>query len=85
MTTTREHDSQIAPSPIERNIDEVEGHFGDGRDDDRKIPALAREGYHPRSRLSNPHSPPTNGPISQPTVTTLANTTSHHGGTNPRS
>ena len=43
VTTTREHDSQIAPSLIKRNADEVETLLGDKGYDDRKICALASE------------------------------------------
>ena len=43
MTTTRKHDSQIAPLLIKRNTDEVEILLGDKGYDDQKIRALARE------------------------------------------
>ena len=43
MTTIRKHDSQIAPSLIKRNTDEVEILIGDKGYDDQKIRALARE------------------------------------------
>jgi IS5 family transposase len=42
ITTTRKHDSQIAPSLIKRNTDEVETLLGDKGYDDRKIRSLAR-------------------------------------------
>jgi len=43
VTTTRKHDSQIAPSLIKRNTDEVAILLGDKGYDDQKIRALARE------------------------------------------
>ena len=43
VTTTRKHDSQIAPSLIKRNADEVAALLGDKGYDDQKIRALARE------------------------------------------
>ena len=48
VTTTRKHDSQIAPSLIKRNTDEVAILLGDKGYDDQKIRALARdEGVRP--------------------------------------
>ncbi|GCF12649.1 hypothetical protein Harman_05840 [Haloarcula mannanilytica] len=43
VTTTRKHDSQIAPSLMKRNTDDVEIPLGDKGYDDQKIRALARE------------------------------------------
>ncbi|EFW91129.1 transposase IS4 family protein [Haladaptatus paucihalophilus DX253] len=43
VTTTRKHDSKIAPSLIKRNIGEVAILLGDKGYDDRKIRLLARE------------------------------------------
>ncbi len=43
VTTTRKHDSQIAPSLIKRNTDEVAILLGDKGYDDQNIRALARE------------------------------------------
>ena len=43
VTTTRKHDSQIAPSLINRNTSEVSILLGDKGYDDQKIRALARE------------------------------------------
>jgi len=43
VTTTRKHDSQIAPSLIKRNTDHVATPLGDKGYDDREIRALARE------------------------------------------
>ena len=43
VTTTRKYNSQIAPSLIKRNIDEVAILLGDKGYDDQKIRALARE------------------------------------------
>ncbi|SNR43206.1 IS5 family transposase [Halorubrum vacuolatum] len=43
VTTTRKHDSKIAPSLIKRNSDEVAILFDDKGYDDQKIRALARE------------------------------------------
>jgi len=43
VTTTRKHDSQIAPSLIKRNTGEVAVLLGDKGYDDQKIRALARE------------------------------------------
>jgi len=43
VTTTRKHDSQIAPSLIKRNTGKVEILLGDKGYDDQKIRALARE------------------------------------------
>ncbi|ELZ78496.1 ISH9-type transposase [Haloferax larsenii JCM 13917] len=43
VTTTRKHDSKIAPSLIMRNIEEVDILLGDKGYDDQKIRALARE------------------------------------------
>jgi IS5 family transposase len=43
VTTTRKHDSQIAPSLIKRNTDEVTILLGDKGYDDQNIRALARE------------------------------------------
>ena len=43
VTTTRKHDSQIAPSLIKRNTEKVAVLLGDKRYDDLKIRALARE------------------------------------------
>ncbi len=43
ITTTRKHDSQIAPSLIKRNADEVAALLGDKGYDDQAIRALARE------------------------------------------
>lgn len=43
VTTTRKHDSQIAPSLIKRNTGEVAILLGDKGYDDQKIRALARE------------------------------------------
>jgi len=43
VTTTRKHDSKIAPSLIKRNIGEVAILLGDKGYDDQKIRALARE------------------------------------------
>ena len=46
--TTRKHDSQIAPSLIKRNINEVAAFLGDKGYDDKKIRTLARdEGIRP--------------------------------------
>jgi IS5 family transposase len=48
VTTTRKHDSQIAPSLIKRNTGEVAILLGDKGYDDQKIRALARdEGVRP--------------------------------------
>jgi IS5 family transposase len=48
VTTTRKHDSQIAPSLINRNNGDVEILLGDKGYDDQKIRALARrEGVRP--------------------------------------
>jgi IS5 family transposase len=43
VTTTRKHDSQIAPSLIKRNTNEVTILLGDKGYDDQKVRALARE------------------------------------------
>ena len=43
VTTTRTHDTQIAPSLIKRNTDEVAVLLGDKGHDDQQIRALARE------------------------------------------
>jgi IS5 family transposase len=43
MTTTRKHDSKIAPSLIKRNTGEVAILLGDKGYDDQKIRLLARE------------------------------------------
>jgi IS5 family transposase len=43
VTTTRNHDSKIAPSLIKRNTDAVATLLGDKGYDDQKIRALARE------------------------------------------
>ena len=43
VTTTRKHDSQIAPSLIKRNTSNVEILLGDKGNDDQKIRALARK------------------------------------------
>jgi len=43
VTTTRKHDSKIAPSLIKRNTEEVAILLGDKGYDDQKIRALARE------------------------------------------
>lgn len=43
VTTTRKHDSQIAPSLIKRNSDGVEILLGDKGYDDQKVRALARD------------------------------------------
>jgi IS5 family transposase len=43
VTTTRKHDSQITPSLINRNADEVAALLGDKGYDDQKIRVLARE------------------------------------------
>ena len=43
MTTTRKHDSQIAPSLIKRNTDQVTVLLGDKGYDDQKVRALALE------------------------------------------
>jgi len=43
VTTTRKHDSQIAPSLIQRNTDEVAILLGDKGYDDQKLRTLARE------------------------------------------
>jgi IS5 family transposase len=43
VTTTRKHDSQIEPSLIKRNTDEVAILLGDKGYDDHRIRALARE------------------------------------------
>ena len=43
VTTTRKHDSQIAPSLIKRNTTEVAILLGDKGYDDQKFRALARE------------------------------------------
>jgi len=43
VTTTRKHDSQIAPSLIKRNTEKVAVLLGDKRYDDQKVRALARE------------------------------------------
>ena len=43
VTTTRKHDSQIAPSLIKRNTGEVVIPLGDKGYDDQKVRALARE------------------------------------------
>jgi IS5 family transposase len=43
VTTTRKHDSQIAPSLIKRNAGDVEILLGDKGYDDQKIRTLARE------------------------------------------
>lgn len=43
VTTTRKHDSQIAPSLIKRNTGEVAVILGDKGYDDQKVRALARE------------------------------------------
>ena len=43
VTTIRKHDSQIAPSLIKRNTDEVVALLGDKGYDDQKIRVLARE------------------------------------------
>jgi len=43
VTTTRKHDSQLAPSLIERNTSDVAILFGDKGYDDQKIRTLARE------------------------------------------
>lgn len=43
VTTTRKHDSQIAPSLIKRNTDEVTILLGDKGYDDQKIRAIAHE------------------------------------------
>jgi IS5 family transposase len=43
VTTTRKHDSQIAPALIKRNADEVATLLGDKGYDDQKIRSLARE------------------------------------------
>jgi hypothetical protein len=43
VTTTRKHDSKIAPSLIKRNTGEVAILLGDKGYDDQKIRALARE------------------------------------------
>jgi len=48
VTTTRKHDSQIAPSLIKRNTDEVAILLGDKGYDDQKIRTLSHEkGVHP--------------------------------------
>ena len=48
VTTTRKHDSQIAPSLIKRNADEVAALLGDKGYDDQKIRRLAHdEGIRP--------------------------------------
>ena len=48
MTTTRKHDTQIAPSLIKRNAHEVAALLGDKGYDDQKIRTLARkEGIRP--------------------------------------
>ncbi len=44
VTTTRKHDSQIAPSLIKRNAGNVAIPLGDKGYDDQKIRALARDG-----------------------------------------
>jgi len=43
VTTTRKHDSQIAPSLINRNPENIEILLGDKGCEDRKIRRLARE------------------------------------------
>ena len=43
VTTTRKHDSQIAPSLIKRNTGDVDVLLGDKGYDDQKVRALARE------------------------------------------
>jgi IS5 family transposase len=43
VTTTRKHDSQIAPWVLKRNADEVEILLGDKGYDDQNIRKLARE------------------------------------------
>ncbi len=43
VTTTRKHDSQIAPSLIERNTGNVVVLLGDKRYDDQKVRTLARD------------------------------------------
>ena len=43
MTTTRKHDSQIAPSLIKRNPGDIDILLGDKRYDDQKIRRLARQ------------------------------------------
>jgi len=43
VTTTRKHDSQIAPSLIKRNTGKVAVLLGDKGYDDQKVRALARE------------------------------------------
>ena len=43
VTTTRKHDTQIAPSLIKRNADDVAILLGDKGYDDQKIRSLARE------------------------------------------
>jgi IS5 family transposase len=43
VTTTRRHDTQIAPSPIDRNAAEVGVLLGDKGYDDQQIQGLARE------------------------------------------
>ncbi len=43
VTTTRKHDSKIAPSLIKRNTGEVAVFLGDKGYDDEKVRALARE------------------------------------------
>lgn len=43
VTTTRKHDTQIAPSPITRNTDDVAILLGDKGYDDQKIRTLACE------------------------------------------
>jgi len=43
VTTTRKHDSQIAPLLIRRNTEEMAIHLGDKGYDDQKVRTLARE------------------------------------------
>jgi len=43
VTTTRKHDSQIAPSLIKRNPDDIDVLLGDKGYDDQKIRRLARQ------------------------------------------
>jgi IS5 family transposase len=43
ITTTRKHDTQIAPSLVNRNASEVEVLLGDKGYDDQQIPRMARE------------------------------------------
>jgi IS5 family transposase len=43
VTTTRKHDSQIAPSLIKRNPEDIDILLGDKSYDDQKIRQLARQ------------------------------------------